>query len=58
METLLMGIADALLLATVTWSGEEVVPSSTCPKFTLDGVSVTTPAAAPVPLKSTVNWPP
>ena len=44
METLLMGIADALLLATVTGSGAEVVPTSTPPKLTVDGVSVTTPA--------------
>ena len=58
METLLMGIADVLLLATETGSAADVVPSSTCPKLKVDGVSVTTPTAAPVPFRSTVSWPP
>src|ERR1700733_3565715 len=49
-DTLLMGIAAALLLAAVTGSGEEVLPTSTGPKATVPGVRLTAPAGAPIPV--------
>ena len=57
-ETLLMGMGARLPLATVIVSGKETVPCSIWPKLSLGGVRVTELAVDPVPLRSTLSWPP
>lgn len=57
-EMPVMATGAELELATVTCSGEDVVPTSTVPKLKVAGVRVSEPAGRPVPLRSTVSWPP
>src|SRR6185437_1460082 len=56
--TLSIGTVAVLALFTVTDAGADDVPVNTLPKSTVAGLAVTTPAAVPVPDRSTVTWPP
>ena len=55
---LVIGIGNDPLLPASTCNGVDVAPTATAPKLTVAGVRVTSPAAVPVPLKSTSNCPP
>jgi hypothetical protein len=56
--TLVTGTATPLLFSTSTCSEADVLPTGTAPKLKLAGITLTAPAAAPVPLSPTVNCPP
>ena len=68
MAMLAMATAELPLLPACTWKRPEVVPTSTGgdeelwpgegSNPMLEGLSVTTPAATPVPLNATVSCPP